>query len=68
LASGAGQASEIRTAVPPVAKAKGLYRYQVLLRAPATQTMTRPLRKVIGQKPLPAGVSMAVDVDALNIM
>jgi primosomal protein N' (replication factor Y) len=52
----------------PLTKAKGLYRYQVLLRAALTRTMTRPLRETIRQKPLPAGVSLAVDVDALSIM
>jgi primosomal protein N' (replication factor Y) len=52
----------------PLAKAKGLYRYQVLLRAVATHTLTRPLREVMRQKPLPQGVTLAVDVDALSIM
>jgi primosomal protein N' (replication factor Y) len=52
----------------PLAKAKGLYRYQVLMRAAATRSLTRPLREVIRQKPLPAGVAVAVDVDALSIM
>ncbi len=52
----------------PLARAKGLYRYQVLLRAALTRTVTRPLREVIRQKPLPPGVSLSVDVDALSIM
>jgi len=52
----------------PLAKAKGRYRYQILLRAPSTRAMTLPLRDVMGKKNLPPGVSVAVDVDALNIM
>ncbi len=52
----------------PLAKAKGLYRYQVLLRAETTRAMTRPLRDVMLQKPLQNGVALAVDVDALSIM
>jgi len=52
----------------PLAKAKGLYRYQVLLRSETTRAMTRLLREVMRLKPLPPNVAMAVDVDALNIM
>jgi primosomal protein N' (replication factor Y) len=52
----------------PLAKAKGLFRYQVLLRAATTRAATRPLRETLRQKPLPEGVSLAVDVDALSIM
>ena len=52
----------------PLAKAKGLYRYQVLMRSEATRAMTRPLRAVMLRKPLPQGVVLAVDVDALSIM
>jgi len=52
----------------PLAKAKGLYRYQVLLRAAAVRNMSRSLRDVMRCKPLPKGVSLAVDIDALNIM
>jgi hypothetical protein len=40
----------------------------VLLRAAATHTLTRPLREVMRLKPLPPGVTLAVDVDALSIM
>lgn len=52
----------------PLAKAKGNYRYQVLLRSATARAMTAPLRQVMRDKPLPAGVTLAVDVDALNIM
>ncbi|MDD4017873.1 MAG: primosomal protein N' [Kiritimatiellae bacterium] len=52
----------------PLAKAKGRYRYQILLRAPTTRAMTLPLRGAMSKKTLPPGVTLAVDVDALNIM
>lgn len=52
----------------PLAKAKNLYRYQILLRAPAARAMTRPLLRLLAQTPPPADVSLAIDVDALNIM
>ena len=52
----------------PLSKAKGLYRYQVLMRAASTRALTRPLREVMRLKPLPPGVSLSVDVDALSIM
>ena len=52
----------------PLAKAKGLYRYQVLMRSETTRAMTRPLRDVMSRKPLPPNVTVSVDVDALSIM
>ena len=52
----------------PLSKAKGLYRYQLLLRAPTTRAMTRPLRALLEKRPLPAGVAVAIDVDALSMM
>ncbi len=52
----------------PLARAKGLFRYQVLLRSESTRAMTLPLREALVRKPLPQGVALAVDVDALNIM
>ncbi len=52
----------------PLSKAKGFYRYQVLLRSASTSAMTRPLRALLLQKLLPPGVTLSVDVDALSIM
>ncbi len=51
----------------PLARAKGLFRYQVLLRAATTRAATRPLREALRQRPAPADVAVAVDVDALSI-
>jgi primosomal protein N' (replication factor Y) len=67
--AGASSALRVSDACPaPLAKAKGLFRYQVLLRAASSRTMTRPLRALMAKKPMPQGVSLSVDVDALNIM
>jgi len=64
-----GFAAHVSAAFPaPLAKAKGLYRYQVLLRAPTTRAMTRPLRELMRHAPMPAGVALAIDVDALSMM
>ena len=52
----------------PLAKAKGLYRYQVLLRAESARAMTRPLRELLQNNPQPQGIALSVDIDALNIM
>ena len=52
----------------PLARAKGQYRYQVLLRAARTRAMTVPLKTVLREMKWPAGVSFSVDVDALQMM
>jgi primosomal protein N' (replication factor Y) len=65
----ANTAIRVSDACPaPLAKAKNLYRYQLLLRAPAARAMTRQLRALLAQKPLPTDVALAIDVDALNIL
>jgi primosomal protein N' (replication factor Y) len=69
LRAAADAAIQVSEACPaPLAKAKNLYRYQLLLRALSTRAMTRPLRALLAQKPLPADVSLAIDVDALSIL
>ena len=52
----------------PMAKAKGQYRYQVILRAKATRSIVDPLRAVLGKFKWPDDVEFAVDVDALSLM
>lgn len=52
----------------PLAKAKGLYRYQIVMRAELTSAMTRPLKKVMASFRLPVGVRHSIDVDALNLL
>ena len=52
----------------PLEKAKGQYRYQVILRAPATKTMTAPLKEAVRDLRWPAGVTVVIDVDAVSLM
>ena len=52
----------------PLARAKGLYRFQILLRAPLTRQVTDPLRELLGTFKWPNDVECSVDVDALQMM
>jgi primosomal protein N' (replication factor Y) len=52
----------------PLARAKGHYRYQIVLRCEHTVRMTRPVRHVMASFRMPAGVTCTVDVDALSLM
>ncbi len=52
----------------PLARAKGLYRYQVMLRCGHTVKMTKPVRHVLSSFKVPKTVSCTVDVDALSLL
>ncbi len=52
----------------PLARAKGVYRYQIMLRAPATRQMTDPLKKALSAFKWPEQVTCSVDVDALSLL
>jgi primosomal protein N' (replication factor Y) len=52
----------------PLARAKGLYRFQILLRAPLTKQMTEPLRQSLGEFKWPNDIECSVDVDALQMI
>ena len=52
----------------PLARAKGQYRYQIILRAPTTKLVTTPLKKILKTFKWPDGVNCAVDVDAVSLM
>jgi len=52
----------------PLARAKGDYRYQMLLRAPAARALVASLRQALKTAPPPDAVTLAVDVDALSIL
>ena len=60
------------SAVPPMpaplARAKGHWRYQIMLRCVHTVKMTRPIRHVQSVTRLPQGISLSVDVDALSLL
>lgn len=52
----------------PLARAKGLYRYQIMLRASTTKLMTDPLRTALREFRWPKGITCAVDVDAVSLL
>lgn len=52
----------------PLLRAKGQYRYQILLRAKFTRMMVEPLRALAAEFRWPSGVSHAVDVDAVSLL
>ena len=52
----------------PLAKAKGQYRYHVMLRARSTASITRPLKAVLKELRMPKDVKCSVDVDALSLL
>lgn len=52
----------------PLARAKTLFRYQLILRGPRVSEMTRPLRAVLSTLKCPKGVKIAIDVDALSLL
>ncbi len=52
----------------PLARAKGHYRYQIMLRCAHTVRMTKPIRHVIASYKMPKTVICTVDVDALSLL
>ncbi|MBU1910355.1 MAG: primosomal protein N' [Verrucomicrobia bacterium] len=52
----------------PLARARGQYRYQIILRAPATRRMTAPLKEVLDGFKWPEDVRCIVDVDAVSLL
>jgi len=52
----------------PLARAKGHYRYQIMMRCDHTVKMTKPIRHVLASYKMPKGVSCTVDVDALSLL
>ena len=52
----------------PLAKAKGLFRYQVLMRGPSVRRLTDAIRSVLKVVSLPRDVALAIDVDAIHML
>jgi primosomal protein N' (replication factor Y) len=52
----------------PLARAKGHYRYHIMMRCEHTVKMTRPIRHVQASFKIPKGVTCTVDVDALSLL
>jgi len=69
LAARMPDSARIADATPaPLARAKGLYRYQIIVRCPSVKAMTGPIRDVVGEFKTPRDVSVSIDVDALSIL
>ena len=52
----------------PLARANNFYRYQIMVRAPASGPIGRMLRAAFAAVAMPKGVTAAVDIDAIGIM
>ncbi len=53
----------------PISRARGEYRYQILLRAEKTAAMTRAIRRSVAAiKKWPKGVKCTIDVDAASLL
>lgn len=63
-----GVAMIVSDAAPaPLAKARGLYRYQVLMRSPSAKKMVKALRDLMLCQKMSDDVKLTVDVDAVNM-
>lgn len=52
----------------PLAKAKDIFRYQIILRSRSVKTVQQILRPIAETVPLPKTVTMTIDVDAIDLM
>ncbi len=52
----------------PIARIRGAYRYQVLLRGRSTRRLTAALDEALGALRRPRGVTVTVDVDAVSLL
>jgi primosomal protein N' (replication factor Y) (superfamily II helicase) len=52
----------------PLAKAKGLYRYQIMIRSAAMRSVTASLKKILADFKLPKDISSSLDVDAMSLL
>ncbi len=64
-----GNAAIVADACPaPLAKAKGVYRYQVITRSKSVRAVATPLKAIVAELQLPRTVTLAIDVDAIDLM
>jgi primosomal protein N' (replication factor Y) len=69
LASAAGPEVTVGDPAPaPIARIKGWYRYQILLRSRTVRAVTVPLVSVLRENKLPSDVHGAIDVDAVSVL
>jgi primosomal protein N' (replication factor Y) len=52
----------------PLTKAAGQFRFQIMLRAPLTRTMTQPLTQVLEKLSFPEDVTVVPDIDPYSLM
>jgi primosomal protein N' (replication factor Y) len=52
----------------PLARAKGLYRHQILIRGPSIRAMSTPLRRLLAETSWPPDVSWVLDVDPVSLI
>ncbi|MFC1463065.1 primosomal protein N', partial [Verrucomicrobiota bacterium] len=64
----AGKVIVSEPAPAPLSKAKGQYRYQVMLRSASAKAMTGPVSDVLRDIKFPKGMTCSVDVDALSLL
>lgn len=68
LKAAAAPGIRVSDAVPcNLSKAKGYFRYQVILFAPSSRAILNVLQSVLARFPVQNDVSLSVDVDALNL-
>ncbi len=61
----------VRCAEPapsPIARVRGQYRYQLVLRAPRARDLAEPLRRALDTFRWPRAVTVAVDIDAHSLL
>ncbi len=59
----------VSEAVPAaLAKAEGWYRHQIVLRAPAAKDLVAAVKWIRAARPVPEGLRLSFDVDALNLL
>ena len=64
-----GKTFLVSEAVPAaLAKAEGWYRYQIVLRASAAKELVAAVKWIRTARPVPDGMRMSFDVDALNLL
>ncbi|MBN1674504.1 MAG: primosomal protein N' [Kiritimatiellae bacterium] len=52
----------------PLARIKGAYRYQIMVRGPSVRAITPAVNQAVKASKWPAGVSCSVDVDAFSLL
>ena len=59
----------VSTAAPaPLARVRGMYRYQVVARGKQIRALTKAVKESLGSLKLPKDVHVAVDVDPIALL